>query len=51
MHLFYMLTLSIYINNNFCIEHESHQDGEKEVFFYNFLLAVGILYPFVYDNI
>lgn len=48
MHLFYMLTLSIFVNEIYCKSHTGH---EEDTIIYNFLLALGILYPFFYDNI
>ena len=48
MHMFYMWTLCVYIQEVYCI---AHIEVENHLIIYKCMLSVGILYPLIYDNI
>lgn len=48
MHIIYMLTLTIYIEQIYC---KPQPLDHQEMMPYNIILALGILYPLIYDNI
>lgn len=60
MHFIYLLTITLYINDNYTkpphhgdsdAEEEEHHEGKfNDKFVYLALLSVGIIYPLIYDN-
>jgi hypothetical protein len=47
MHIFYVLLIGAYI----CIYYCYHEEDNNTDYLYTGLLAVGILYPWIYDLI
>ena len=51
MHIFYILTLSVYIDVTYLEEEYGYKPPDDEINFYPIIMIVGISYPFCYDTI